>query len=73
MTRRDYILLANTLRDARPGPPGYRSTSQQTWMYTVCRICDALKEDNPHFDRVLFLMNAGVRGSEAIYGDAPLA
>jgi hypothetical protein len=42
-------------------------------MYTVCRICDALKEDNPHFDRVLFLMNAGVRGSEAIYGDAPLA
>lgn len=61
MTRRDFLKLSAALREARPGPPQFRSIEQQVWMEAVCKVCDAIAEDNPRFDRARFLENAGTR------------
>lgn len=51
MTRRDYLLLADILRDTRPRYNGLR---WPVWVSIRDRIAVALQERNPGFDRDRF-------------------
>lgn len=62
MTRKDYILIADALREARmhnlrdaaPGSGAY-------WLRVAAsEVARALAEDNPRFDRERFLKACGV-------------
>ena len=59
MTRRDYELIAQALKVARPHEPADPFEHHQHTR--VCHvIAGSLKADNPGFDYQLFLDNAGV-------------
>ena len=58
MTRRDYELIAQDLKVARPKVPPFLGA----WAHHehVCNvIAGTLKADNPGFDYALFMRNAG--------------
>ncbi|MGH7179106.1 MAG: hypothetical protein ACREJC_17140, partial [Tepidisphaeraceae bacterium] len=54
MTRKDYILLAVALRNARP-PDGETRNARLAWLAAVCGVADACTRDNPRFDSDRFL------------------
>ena len=59
MTRRDYELIAQALKVARPHQPANPHENHQH--LRVCNvIAGALKADNPAFDYQLFMANAGM-------------
>ena len=71
MTRKDYILLAEALRDKRQGldvasvpNPERLSAMYESFWDTIDHICGALYQDNPRFNRDHFL--AVVRGEKPL-------
>ena len=63
MTRKDYILIAAALRDARSSFAAMPNIT----VYTngvdnaATRVADALSRDNPRFNRERFLKASGVQ------------
>ena len=57
MTRKDYRILAEALREARPQT---WPTNAGPWTRAVDNIAIALKADNPRFDRGKFLDACGM-------------
>ncbi len=55
MTRKDYVLIAEALRESRPQMGGIEG-----WNCAAIGVADALARDNPRFDRERFLKAAGV-------------
>ena len=60
MTRKDYVLIANALRDARAKIRQCEPEESITDLcdgvsYAIDYITDALQSDNPRFDRARFL------------------
>ena len=68
MTRKDYILLAEALRDTMlidcPAAFNSASSGRPSTPRWLTRITDALEVDNPRFDREHFL--AVVRGEKSL-------
>lgn len=65
MTRKDYILIANALRDARDlDAPIYSDAEIAAVDFAATKIAEALATDNPRFDREHFL--AVVRSERAL-------
>lgn len=65
MTRKDYVALAEALREARVDiqckePAEHVSTLKDGVSYAADHIADALAADNPRFDRTRFLKACGV-------------
>lgn len=62
MTRKDYILLAEALKNARPvsGLPSSPARFTQ-WSDDCESVADALAAQSRGFDRELFLRNCGVQ------------
>jgi len=63
MTKKDYVLIAEALKDLTPvkmADTGYYQGSSDTH-YTMChKLADALANDNPAFDWARFLEACGV-------------
>ncbi len=64
MTRRDYVLIADALRNACPA--GSRdvcspnSAAYTAWLASVCGVSAALGRTNPKFESDRFLLACGV-------------
>jgi len=56
MTRKDYILIAEALKRAKPG----YGAALDGWDDCVHSLCAALGEDNQRFEHARFLENCGV-------------
>ena len=54
MTKKDYILLARVLKQARQALEG-RLMADETIAVIAYDLCYALKQDNPRFDKERFL------------------
>lgn len=62
MTRKDYELLAQAVRDALYDPSVQPSTEcQRAVRLVACHIADDLADDNDRFDRERFLKACGVQ------------
>lgn len=61
MTRKDYILIADALKDARGTMLLTAAAYHSGVDNAVHRLADALARDNPRFDRERFLKAAGVQ------------
>lgn len=48
MTKKDYEIIAEALRAARPDPNQYAKKNQ--WLIGVVALSVALEKDNPRFD-----------------------
>jgi hypothetical protein len=60
MTRKDYVTLAKSLHNAKPGgDPDYASpmsdAAYTAWLAAVCGVSDALTKDNARFDSDRFI------------------
>lgn len=57
MTRKDYVILAKALRNARPATfsDGAKSHEYTVWLAAACSVADALMADNNRFDSDRFL------------------
>ena len=64
MTRKDYILLAEALKKAKPDRQhmthGALETATNEWELCVGVVGFALATDNPRFDAELFFQNCGM-------------
>jgi hypothetical protein len=63
MTKRDYIVLANALKNARPlvgGTVHIRTIKSDQWAEDVAAIAMALYHQNPRFNMSLWLKEIGV-------------
>ena len=63
MTRKDYVKLADVLKDLTPvkmADTGYYQGASDTHYTTCHKLADALASDNPAFDRARFLEACGV-------------
>jgi hypothetical protein len=66
VSRRDYVTLAAALRRERPEPEGFADPDRASelafdvWRACVARVADALKGDNPRFDRDRFYTACGL-------------
>lgn len=58
MTRKDYTLIAETLRARQPNEAWLNK--YQMWSYIVNELAEALEANNSNFDRAVFLSKAGV-------------
>jgi len=59
MTKKDYILIARALNDAKPFPD--KGGAYSAWKMSVTCIREALESENSHFDRSKFLAACGVQ------------
>jgi hypothetical protein len=55
MTRKDYILIAAALNEARTQFPTERPDAEQQSEDDAYSVADALAKDNPRFNRARFL------------------
>lgn len=55
MTRKDYILIASALREARLSDDEATQETDEQWTRVVNRVARALANDNPSFDRARFV------------------
>lgn len=62
MTRKDYILIAQAIKDAKPASvkDDYGNGLDVGVERAAFRLADALAVDNPRFDRERFLVACGV-------------
>jgi hypothetical protein len=67
MTRKDYVMIAETIRellgDIDREPPGMREvlTGERIGVRSVAlRLADQLRQDNPRFDRTRFIEACGL-------------
>jgi len=64
MRRRDYELIAQALKNARPKRIGDRSKDEYAgWLASVQGVGSALELDNAGFDYQLWLHNCGVEST----------
>lgn len=61
MTRRDYELISNALRKAKPGPCDGHEYQVWGWERAVETMAHALKERNPLFDEKRFARDCGAQ------------
>lgn len=61
MTRKDYILIAEALKEARAEALALRAGAGVGVTIAAVRLADALARDNPRFDRERFLKACGVQ------------
>ncbi len=61
MTDDDHALIARALKTARHHPDDGLLVDQECCNLNARAVADALKRDNPHFDRAKFLRAAGFR------------
>lgn len=66
MTRRDYVLLANTMRAVRPDSI-YRDMRHQ-WCIDMLALATALRGTNGAFDRARFIVACGADECEQSKG-----
>lgn len=63
MSKKDYILLAQALKNGQPDSrliqPEYWQTACTQWKITVKFLSDSLAQDNPRFNRAKFLQACG--------------
>ena len=60
MTKKDYIKLAQALKDSRPDfSPNLRQVKIEVWRNTVEHLAQTLQFDNPQFNRDRFLHACG--------------
>jgi hypothetical protein len=59
MTRRDFILISETLKESRPPDPR-KDRVWRNWRDTCERMANALVGTNPNFDRARFLNACGL-------------
>ena len=72
MTRKDYILIARALKDARMlyGSYQYQKEAWQTAVeFAALLIADRLTDDNPRFSRTHFLLV--IRGEKPLESRPP--
>ena len=69
MSRKDYILIARALRDAKEIGGFVRKRDREVVLGTAHVIAGALAADNPRFNRDHFL--AVVRGEKALTSRPP--
>lgn len=52
MTKKDYILIGDALRNSRPSKryPMWDSKMYEIWLFTLNEIALTLRLDNPRFD-----------------------
>jgi hypothetical protein len=55
MTRKDYVLLAQVLAEARPAQNSLTFLHQRQWQDTVDIMAAVLAQDNPRFNKTTFL------------------
>lgn len=65
MTRKDFVLIADTLKATVPPTPSDPKNlaaiaRYATWTAVTMNMADALASTNPTFDRARFLTAAGV-------------
>lgn len=62
MTRKDYVLISDVLKNERPDRDGTRwaDGARDEWSTIAMNIARALASDNPRFDRARFLKACGV-------------
>lgn len=65
MTKRDYILLAAALRNAKPAYERGHD-AHLAWMASCCAVCDVLGRSNARFDTDRFLTACGIEFGEEI-------
>jgi len=62
MTRKDYVLIAAAISSAFPGPNYPKDSGYKYAQRLIAqKIGDAIAQNNPKFDRELFLKAAGVQ------------
>jgi hypothetical protein len=69
MSKKDYILLAQAMKDSKPSKSGLAETqikyklvesaSDKQWNNDVISLSDSLAQDNPRFNRAKFLQACG--------------
>lgn len=63
MTRRDYVLIAETLAGCKPvssSSPAMLTLATLTWQQGCYAFANRLASENPRFDRARFLKACGV-------------
>ena len=60
MTRRDYEMLSDALREARPDAEDCTVAERMGWSAAVHAVAAALQERSRAFERWRFLRDAGV-------------
>lgn len=55
MTRKDYVLLAAALRDAKPNRYGQYIGRIKQWHADCAAVCKALAQENSAFDAQRFI------------------
>ena len=71
MTRKDFLFLADALKQGRPALPwtGVRYPLYLGWRRAVTSVADAIAAQTNKFDAELFCKNAGVVETEATTGE----
>lgn len=59
MTRKDYVMIAEAIRDAASPASGADGPRAQTALRIADYIADGLYNDNPRFDRKRFMAACG--------------
>ena len=65
MTRKDYVLIAEALKDSKPttwdgSTEQFDNGAYTAWLSSVRMLCYRLSQNNPRFDRERFLAACGV-------------
>lgn len=60
MTRKDFVLLAQALKNSAPGAGILDSARHLQYARTCAFVADILATTNPRFDRARFLTACGV-------------
>jgi len=74
MTKKDYILIAEAIRDVydyqkESDGKGSKALKQGAIEVTVVNIADALRHDNPRFDSRKFVKACGIENSIHLLAD----
>ncbi len=64
MTRKDYVLISEVLKNERPERDGtkWADGARDLWSTTVLNMARALAKDSPRFDKDRFLKACGMEG-----------
>jgi hypothetical protein len=61
MTRKDYVIIAESIKASRDNWEGFNSEAQEAIDGLTRKMASALWLDNPRFDRARFLEACGVK------------
>jgi hypothetical protein len=60
MTRKDYVMIANSIKASRDNWEGFTPEAQEAIEGLARSLATKLQSDNPRFDRARFLDACGV-------------